>query len=160
MKTRGVEWRRFYEEDDGSLGTKLRLFTPASLVSDTTHAQTCDVLSHEEKELVIHAAAAVNMSISISFIKHFSHNSTQGNFQKRKHQIISDIPSALHQPGTFKFKSLLLPLPLFNYYRSSAGKKKSKATQISPSILLSLLQLFILSFSSPTPQFHGLLMIF
>ena len=38
MKTRGVEWRRFYEEDDGPLGTKVRLFTPSSLLTDTTHA--------------------------------------------------------------------------------------------------------------------------
>ena len=71
MKTRGVEWRRFYEEDDGSLGTKVRLFTPCSLLSDTTHAGTCDVLSQEEKELVIHAASAVNMSIGISLYKAF-----------------------------------------------------------------------------------------
>ena len=69
MKTRGVEWRRFYEDEEGPLGAKMRLTLPGSLESEATQALTSDVLSQEGLEPVIHAASAVNMSVGIFLIK-------------------------------------------------------------------------------------------
>ncbi len=70
MKTRGIEWRRFYEEeDDGSLGCKLRLLMPATseCTATTIPQMSSDAVSHEGKELhSVHAVNALHMAIGIS----------------------------------------------------------------------------------------------